>query len=605
MSSTECAICAESCNKSSRLPVRCEYCDFVACRKCCQTFLLNEPVAKCMNTGCGREWTRHFLARNFTQTFNNHELKEHRKRVMFDRERSRLPDTQAVVELHREYDHLGTRYQDLCQEMYRIRNEITNLGSRRYHIKRRIDAGIPLPNDSSSRPLSERIEFVRACPDAECRGYLSTQWKCGVCEKWTCSDCHEIKGPSRDSPHECKPENVASAALVMRETKPCPTCHTSIFKIDGCFAHDTRILMHDGSLRFAQDVRLGDTLMGDDQSPRTVTRMIRGQDEMYQVSQADAAPYTVSSYHVLVLKVDSQYRHKDVSPFMEIAVTDYLRSHKYVQRALRGFKSNGKETEIRVDPVGRRPFYGWETDGNRRFLLHDRTVVHNCNQMFCTKCHTAFDWRTGRPIQGAIHNPHYFEYMRSRQGNAELPQLREEINCNQELTNRFMANLGDLLRASTIEGRIQKDRRVMYICRNAMHLQHVVIPAHTTDSFDLLNEQLRVQYMMNELSEDRFKTLIQRNDKRYQKNLELSQVFELVLRGITDILYRLREALSQREEIEPFLTEVDSLVDYANEHLAEINMTYGSTVVHTFSKSLDHSTVPLRNRVSENDSTIV
>jgi hypothetical protein len=76
--------------------------------------------------------------------------------------------------------------------------------------------------------------FVRQCPANGCRGFLSTQWKCGLCEKWSCPDCHELKGLDRNGPHTCDPNSVETAKILKKDSKPCPKCQSLIFKISGC-----------------------------------------------------------------------------------------------------------------------------------------------------------------------------------------------------------------------------------------------------------------------------------------------------------------------------------------------------------------------------------
>jgi hypothetical protein len=81
---------------------------------------------------------------------------------------------------------------------------------------------------------AEKRQFVRACPYAGCRGFLSTVWKCGMCDNWTCPTCHEGRGPDKDAPHVCDPNNVATAELLAKDSRNCPKCASLIFKINGC-----------------------------------------------------------------------------------------------------------------------------------------------------------------------------------------------------------------------------------------------------------------------------------------------------------------------------------------------------------------------------------
>ncbi len=100
-------------------------------------------------------------------------------------------------------------------ELNKIQNDINKLRSER-------DNGV----------VKTRTEFIRKCGDPECRGFLSTRWKCGICEKTTCNDCHEVK--QNDVPHVCDSNIVETIKLLKTDTKNCPNCQASIFKIDGC-----------------------------------------------------------------------------------------------------------------------------------------------------------------------------------------------------------------------------------------------------------------------------------------------------------------------------------------------------------------------------------
>ena len=67
-----------------------------------------------------------------------------------------------------------------------------------------------------------------------CRGFLSSAWKCGLCETWTCPKCFDVLGKEKECGHECDPNNVESAKLIKKETRNCPSCAIPIFKIEGC-----------------------------------------------------------------------------------------------------------------------------------------------------------------------------------------------------------------------------------------------------------------------------------------------------------------------------------------------------------------------------------
>lgn len=411
----ECNICIQNFSQQKRKEITCEYCDFKACRACMERWILEESVPTCMNNSCTREWTAKFLYDNFTTSFINGKLKKHKENILLDQERALLPATQPVVENIIESEKVLEEMRRKQDEIYKIHREVNSL---------RIKYNRLLDRNTERR---ERVMFIKACPSENCRGFLSNQWKCGICEQWTCPDCHEIKGPNRDTPHVCDENAKATAALLADDTKSCPSCGVNIYKIEGC------------------------------------------------------------------------------------------------------------------------------------------------DQMWCTECHTAFSWRTGR-IENNIHNPHYYEWMRRTGG--EIPRNHNEVQCGREIDHHFARSVNLLLASNVYLSRMRTF--VSELVRQIIHNRWHELPRYQPDHI-MNNQALRIQYLRNQISEDDFKCLLQRNDKRNRKKREYYNIHIMMINTMTDILFRFHSELNRdglitsvqsHEDVLPLkeiLMEIFAIVDYTNE----------------------------------------
>lgn len=70
----------------------------------------------------------------------------------------------------------------------------------------------------------------------------------------------------------------------------------------GCHAKGTKVIMSDGSFKNVEDVKIGDSLMGDDSTPRNVKQLFRGNDNMYKITNFNNEEYIVNNNHRLALK---------------------------------------------------------------------------------------------------------------------------------------------------------------------------------------------------------------------------------------------------------------------------------------------------------------
>lgn len=216
-----CSICCETINISNRKDIKCLYCSYVACRECVTQFLLvniNEP--NCMN--CKKVWNREFLCNNFTKSFINNDYRDYRQQLLLDKEKALLPATQIIVEAMNNKEKLQKSLDEYLIEVSRKKQEFCD----EIKFNEAIINGITYNK--------QKKVFIKKCGVENCRGFLSEQWKCGICDTTTCNKCLELLNQEQDQEHVCKEENIESAKLISKDSKPCPKCAALIFKIDGC-----------------------------------------------------------------------------------------------------------------------------------------------------------------------------------------------------------------------------------------------------------------------------------------------------------------------------------------------------------------------------------
>lgn len=225
-----CPICCETYNASTRSKVVCNLgdCEHECCKTCVRMYLLstrNEP--HCMN--CKRGYTQNFIVTNLNRSFTDNDFKKHRRQLLLEHELSRMPETMQLAENYNNIDKYTERIRGYDERIRELNKELISLRQKKYEDQ------LTIGNlRSGKQDNEERKKFVFPCPADDCRGYLSTQYKCGYCSLYTCPKCHEIVGHSRDDPHTCDPNSVASAEEIKKTCKGCPSCGVPIQKISGC-----------------------------------------------------------------------------------------------------------------------------------------------------------------------------------------------------------------------------------------------------------------------------------------------------------------------------------------------------------------------------------
>jgi hypothetical protein len=200
-----------------------------------------------------------------------------------------------------------------------------------------------------------------------------------------------------------------------------------------------------------------------------------------------------------------------------------------------------------------------------------------CNQVFCTQCHVAFDYRTGRIETGRIHNPHYFEYLRSISSDG---QIRREVG---DLPNGCCINDNcGLIDYWHLNGTLKNyprsvSNKYTELYRLMIHIERVEKPkfaAHldTGNTRQLKERDLRVRYMQNKIKKDCFEKTLRMRQKKIEKSEEVYPILDMVIRVVNDILLSIPYKYYHKD-LDLVNLNIAKLVEISNESLKKAENT--------------------------------
>ena len=223
-----CTICAQSFTTQLRKQLECPYCKESACKTCYQTYFTTVPNPMCIF--CKKHWNFNLISKYFSLTWINNGFKEIQKKILVETEKSKLPSTSEhlykIEKYKEEFQLVEAEYLQILKKYETMKNNLCRLENST-NVK---PFNINQDNNQEQLLLEQRKTFTMPCIQNECRGFLSSQYVCGVCKLKVCSKCHK----QQTETHECNPDDVESVKIIQKETKPCPNCSTNIFKVSGC-----------------------------------------------------------------------------------------------------------------------------------------------------------------------------------------------------------------------------------------------------------------------------------------------------------------------------------------------------------------------------------
>jgi hypothetical protein len=294
MSAGECQVCCGAITAHVKISscVNSSKCTVAACTHCWRKWFLDRPSCKCMDKECNTEYGRLTVAVMVGKTFQAKELKEHKERLLEEREKARLPVLQNGIRRTLTRHAIQSRVMDMRNSLRRMNEALLAMGNddvptrqaavdaasevlrqestapvnlvalraelaatlQAKKVKRRrvrspesqatnvaaaVAAVAPLEAEQGATvepPLPPKRQRVLRCPTTTCKGYICGRARpsCGLCGQRVCVRCEVMLPSDVADEHVCDPDDLATAEELARSTRSCPGCSAPVTKVDGC-----------------------------------------------------------------------------------------------------------------------------------------------------------------------------------------------------------------------------------------------------------------------------------------------------------------------------------------------------------------------------------
>jgi hypothetical protein len=196
--------------------------------------------------------------------------------------------------------------------------------------------------------------------------------------------------------------------------------------------------------------------------------------------------------------------------------------------------------------------------------------------MWCPDCHTAFSWLTGQIVNGVIHNPHYYEFLR-KEGNGVAPRNIGDVPCG---GIPGYTRIHRLLRPTSSTGTgvaySEQSRVIIAIHRIASEIQDQRIGNYQGRFNVNDNGDLGVRYLMKEVSKEDMKAELAKREMKRNKHAAIRAVLEMFVNTSIILLNALCDVQDDEdaglpERVRVCLESFTNLRKYVNDTLMNIS----------------------------------